>query len=426
MPKKDNFKHDFCVQTPSLGHITCCQVCFSKNLATFLSLGHQPPSDAFLRGADLVKSEITYPLSLYFCPKCSLVQLGYVVDPKLLFQDYVYNSGTNNSLKVNFKNLVDKLIVRFKLKTDDLAIDVGSNDGTLLENYRAHGVRILGIDPSSVAVLAIKKGIPTIIDFFNERVAASVNKKYGKAKVITATNVFAHVVELGSFMMGITKLLASDGVFISESHYLLDIIKCLQYDSIYHEHLRYYSLRSLIFLFKKHGLEVIDVERISTHNGSLRVYAARPGSYMVSQRVFKLLNLEERNGLYDLKLLRIFAKRVEEHRHFLQNLILKLNQKSKSIVGIGAPAKGNTLLNACRLGLDMIDYLVEKSDLKIGMFAPGTHIPVVSEKKLFDEQPDYALVLSWNIADELITKLRTLGYRGKFIIPLPKPQIISK
>ena len=212
-----------------------CFICKKNNLFKFLSLGHQPPSDAFLSKEALEKEEIAYPLDLFFCKDCYLVQLGFVVDPKILFsEDYAYNSGTNQTLKQHFKDFTSKLISKYKLTEKDLVVDIGSNDGSLLENYISHNVKILGIDPSGVTRLAIKKNQSTIVDFFNEKTAIIATKKYGKAKIITATNVFAHVDDLHSFMNGVKELLADDGIFVSESGYTYDMIEGLQYDFIYH------------------------------------------------------------------------------------------------------------------------------------------------------------------------------------------------
>ncbi|MSR71080.1 MAG: class I SAM-dependent methyltransferase [Candidatus Taylorbacteria bacterium] len=401
-----------------------CTLCHSKKLFLFLSLGHQPPSDAFLKPENLVNPEITYPLDVFFCESCTLVQLGYAVDPEILFRDYVYNTGTNNGLRKHFKMLVDTLVLKYELSSKDLAIDIGSNDGTLLENYSLHKVKILGVDPSSATSIAIEKGIPTVVDFWNEVVAKKIIKKHGRAKIITATNVFAHVKEHDSLMKGIVGALTDDGIFISESGYNLDLIEGVQYDSIYHEHLRYYSLKSLEVLFEMYAMEIIDVERISIHGGSLRIYAAKKKAYTKSKRVGELLALEKKKGLYKKETYSTFAKKVEEIKLKLLNIVLKEKIKFHRIVGIGAPAKGNTLLNYCKLDSTIIDYLAEKSILKIGRMTPGMHIPVVDEARLFIEQPECAIMLSWNIADELIPKLRAAGYKGKFIIPHPVPKII--
>ena len=401
-----------------------CFICKNKHLFKFLDLGDQPPSDAFLRKEDLERPEAKYPLSLYFCEECTLVQIGFVVDPKILFRDYVYTTGMNNSLRANFKALVETLVSRYALTKSDFVIDIGSNDGTLLANYTPHGVNVLGIDPSSASTLAKDKGIPTEVDFFNERTALRVERKYGKAKVITATNVFAHVNDLDSFMRGITAVLREDGVFVSESGYLLDMVLTLGYDAIYHEHLRYYSLRPLKALFERFGMEVFDVERIQSHSGSIRVYAAFNGVHPTKASVGELLALEEKKGFYARQTFIEFARRVYAHRDALTVLLADVKKSGKRIVGIGAPAKGNTLLNFCGIIPETVNCILEKSALKIGLFTPGMHIPVVGEERLFAEQPEYALILAWNIAPELMSKLRQKGFKGKFIIPFPRVKIV--
>src|SRR3990167_4959450 len=385
-----------------------CHICKAENLERFLSLGHQPPSDAFLKYEELERPEISYPLDVFFCPTCSLVQLGYAVDPEILFRDYVYNTGTNNALRANFKELVDEIIKAYSLKKDDFAVDIGSNDGTLLENYVSHGIRVLGIDPSSATTIALKKGIPTDVTFFNENEAQTVAERDGKPKIITATNLFAHVKELDSFMRGITELLAPDGVFISESGYVVDMVEGMQYDSIYHEHLRYYSVHSLAALFEKYGMEIISVVKISSHGGSLRVFAAKKGAHASDGSARALLAQEKAKGYHDRAVYDEFATRVAQTKEKLLSIVSSLKKSGAHIAGIGAPAKGNTLLNYCRLGPDTIEYLAEKSPLKIGRYSPGMRIPVVDESRIFAEQPEAALLLSWNIADLLVPKLREL------------------
>jgi hypothetical protein len=284
-------------------------------------------------------------------------------------------------------------------------------------------VSILGIDPSSVAQSAKNKGLPMIVDFFNKKVAEDAALKYGKAKIVTATNVFAHVVELNSFMEGITLLLSDEGVFISESAYAVDMVEQMLYDSIYHEHLCYYGLTPLAALFDRYGMEVINVEHISSHGGSIRVFAAKKGAYPIEESVSIMLNAEKTSGFTEIEIYQKFAKRVVETKFKLLEIIFNLKKSGQRIVGIGAPAKGNTLLNFCKLDADTIDYLTEKSPLKIGLFSPGMHIPVIDEAQMFESQPEAALMLSWNIAEELMTKLRKNGYRGKFVLPNPVPTI---
>ncbi|HEY4508191.1 MAG TPA: class I SAM-dependent methyltransferase [Candidatus Paceibacterota bacterium] len=401
-----------------------CFTCSNGNPVKFLDLGLQPPSDAFVRKEDMNKPERKYPLELFFCDTCGLVQLGHIVDPGELFTEYVYTTGMNNQLRANFKALVETLVRRFKVGSGDFAVDIGSNDGTLLKNYTQYGVRVLGIDPSSAAEIAEEQGIPTLRAFFNEATAQEVVQRYEHAKVITATNVFAHVPALDSFMRGITRLLAPRGVFVTESGYLLDMIETGGYDAVYHEHLRYYSLKPLTRLFGEFGMEVFDAERIESHSGSIRAYAARRGTYPVESSVARLIAGEEKAGLYRQETFLAFGKRAEKHRKEFCALLRKLKRTGTRIVGIGAPAKGNTLLNSCGVGTETIDALLEKSPLKIGLYAPGSHIPVKNEEILFSEQPEYALLLSWNLADELIPRIRSKGYKGKFIIPFPEIRVI--
>jgi cyclopropane fatty-acyl-phospholipid synthase-like methyltransferase len=402
-----------------------CQICSGTKLHKFLSLGDQPVPDVFLSKEQLNDAENKYPLDVYFCEDCCLVQLGYAVDPEILFKEYHYNTATNESLKRNFKELVGLLVKKFNLSEKDLAIDIGSNDGTLLSYYIPYRVKILGIDPSSVADIAIKNGIHTIKDFFSEKTAEKAVNQYGKARIITATNVFAHVRDFDSFMKGIKNLISDNGVFVTESHYLLNMVSEMQYDSIYHEHLRYYSLKPLIELFEKFDMEVFDAERITTHGGSIRVYACRKNAHKISKNVPEITKLEQKEGLYNKETFFAYGKKVFENKIKLQQLLLELKKKSKTIAGIGAPAKGNTLLNYCNITPNIVDYIAETSRLKIGKYTPGMHIPVVDESMLFKNNPDYALLLSWNIKDILIPKLKKAGYMGKFIVPNPVPEIIG-
>jgi len=400
-----------------------CFLC-NKNLYSIIDLGDHPPSDAFLKKEELLDIEKKYPLELCWCHKCCLLQLNYVVDPKDLFCDYAYNTSTNNSLKKNFCELAKKLTQRFHIKENDLVVDIGSNDGTLLSYFVPYKARILGIDPSSATKLAIQKNIPTIVDFFSQDIAKRVVNEHGFARIIIATNVFAHVDKLNDFVLGVYDLLAEDGVFVTESGYALDLITKLQYDSIYHEHLRYYSVKSLKILFEMFNLDIIDIERIPTHGGSIRVYAAKKGKYKISDSVDECIQREKEAGLYEIDIYRDFSNKVKKNKLELKKIVAEIVAQNKHIIGIGAPAKGNTLINYCEFGTDSIDYLAEKSKLKIGLYAPGSHIPIVDEERLFREQPDYALMLSWNLADELIPKLRDNGYKGKFIIPSPVIKII--
>lgn len=402
-----------------------CQVCSSSKLTEILDLGHHPPSDAFLAEDALTKPEVTYPLRLFICDACHLVQLSYAVDPNILFgETYVYMSGVNTFLKKHLQSISGYLVKKFNLTDKHLAIDIGSNDGTLLEGYLPAKVKVLGVDPSSVADVAIKKGIPTIKDYFNEDLARKISNERGKAKIITATNIFAHIKELHSFVAGVKLLLDDDGVFLTESHYLLDMVTKLQYPEIYLEHLRYYSLESLINLFDHFGMSVFHAERVATHGGSIRVLACKNGAYPVSDSVKTLLDEEKKFNLNSHKTLFGFRDRVNTQRNTLMALLWSLKSKGAKIVAVPAPAKGSTLLNFCRIGPDLIDYAAEKSEKKIGKYTPGTHIIIRDESQIFKDQPDYLLLLSWDIKDILVPKLRESGYHGKIILPIPTPEII--
>ena len=310
------------------------------------------------------------------------------------------------------------------MKPEDLAVDIGSNDGTLLSNFQRGGHRVFGIEPSQVGNLANERGIPTTISFFGREIAEKTRREQGAAKVITATNVFAHIEHIHDIIESILTLLDENGVFISESHYLLSLVETLQYDTIYHEHLRYYSVRSLQYLLKMHGLEVIHARRIPTHGGSVRVYAARNGRFAVRPSVADILAEEDRAGL-DAEDLHGFKSKVVQSKLDLYGLLRDIKRQGHRVYGIGAPSRASTLIQYVGLDDGILDCVLEiKGSLKIGKYMPGTLIPVLEESVLYKEQPEYVLLLSWHIADELIPKLREKGYKGKYIVPLPTPKII--
>ncbi len=404
--------------------VTKCQISNAKNLSSLIFLGYLPPVNTLQKIGSVPKEEISFPAELLYCNKSKLAQLGCIVNKEILFPySYPYTSSTTKILRQNFKNLYEDTKKIIDLKKNDLIIDVGSNDGNLLENFKKNH-RILGITPEKIGKLAIKKGIPTIIDYFNSKVSSKVIKRYGKAKVITATNVFAHIDNINSVVKSIIKTLKNNGIFISESHYLLPLIKTVQYDTIYHEHLRYYSLESLDYLFKKHKLEIIDVKEIPTHGGSIRVYAARKGIYKISERVKKQL-IKEKKYL-NQKSFKIFKKKVVESKLNLFALLKKIKDKNKKIFGVGAPSRATTLINYLGLDQDVIDCVLEiDGSYKIGNYIPGTKIPILNENILVKKKPDYLILFSWHIKNELKRNLKRKGYKGKFIIPLPTPKIES-
>ncbi len=402
-----------------------CQTCDSGDLETILFVGYLPPVNKMHAIGTTPHEQPAYPAPLLYCPKCHLVQLGLVVDAKILFpSEYPYTSSTTKILRDNFAELYEECSGMLSLVEDDLVVDIGSNDGNLLSNFKDDH-RVLGITPEEIGRIAIKRGIPTIIDYFQQDVVQDVLADHGHAKLITATNVFAHMEDVHEVIRGILQLLAPEGTFISESHYLLPLIETLQYDTIYHEHLRYYSLHSLKFLLEMHGLEVSHAKRIPSHGGSIRVYAAREGVHPVRSSVGELLE-EEKDVVVGRDRLMDFRDRVVMAKLQLMKLLGEIKSEGGRIYGISAPSRASTLINYCGLDDGVIDWVLEiKGSHKIGKYVPGTLIQVVDESRLFEDQPEYALLLSWHIADELMPKLTAKGYKGKYIIPLPEPRIAS-
>lgn len=391
-----------------------------------LSLGHQPIVQDYRTKAELLEPEATFPLHLVRCTKCGLLQLDFVVDPKKVFPpEYPYRTGLTNMLIRNFQELAATMEIMKLYKKGDLVVDVGSNDGTLLKQFKAHGARVVGVEPTNAAKVANQSGILTIQDFIGKKAVQKITSKFGMAQVVTATNAFAHINDTHSLVDNIKSLMDKDGVFVSESQYLMDIIEKLEFDTIYHEHLRFYALKPLVHLFKMHGMSVVDAERIHAAGGSIRVYA-RKGRRAMSDRAKKLLAAEKKAGLDTKAGLQKFTHKVLIAKRDLLALLLECKKKGARIVGVTSSARSNTLLGFTHIDDTILDYTGEKKGSpKIGMYTPGTHIPVVDEARIFSDQPDFALILSWHIGEELAKKIRAAGYKGKFIIPLPRPRIIS-
>lgn len=412
--------------TEKTGHIDSCQVCGHSGLIEIFSLGHHAPVHAHLTAKKLKEAEVVYPLNFCRCPNCGLSQLDYIVDPKVLFYlEYPYFTGMTGMLIRNFQNLRDVLVEQHGIKKDDLVVDIGSNDGTLLLCFKEKGMKVLGIEPTNVAKVANNNDINTLQEFFTENTVKKIITEYGRAKVVTATNMFAHVNNVSALATNIASILADDGIFVSESQYLVDMIKKTALDTIYHEHLRYYSLKPLQILIEAANMSVVDAEYIEAAGGSIRVYAKK-GSRPLSERAQQMLVEEEKMGILDGRAFENFEKKISKAKQNLLTLILDCKKSGARIVGIGAPGRSNTLLGYMHIDNTLLDYAVEKKGSpKIGLFTPGTHIPIVDEEKLFTDQPEYGLLLSWHIADELTAKLRARGYHGKFIVPLPEAKILE-
>ena len=403
--------------------INRCQISNSNKLQKILSLGLIPPVNQMNDLKLNLKDQSFFPTELFYCPKSNLVQLGIEVDKKILFpKEYPYTSSTTKILRDNFAELSKEIERHYPLEQNDLIIDIGSNDGNLLSNFKKK-CKILGVTPENIAQLARKKGIPTIQDYFSKNLSLKIKKKYGKAKIITATNVFAHMENIVTLLKSIKSLMNKDGIFISESHYLYDLIHYNQYDTIYHEHLRQISLSSLKYLFNKVGLEIIRAKRINTHGGSIRVYAALKGIYKKSKKLISLFQKEKK--LFNKKIYS-FEKKVTKSKLDLYKVLAKLRNKNNKIYGISAPSRATTLANYVGLKSDIIDCILEiDGSKKINTYLPGTDIPIFNEKKLYKDQPEYAFIFSWHISEEIIKNLKSRGFKGKFIVPLPSPKIIS-
>lgn len=404
-----------------------CRVCKSVLANKFLSLGTTPLANSFLRPKDLDKPETFYPLDVCFCSVCGLVQLAHVVPPEIMFRNYVYVSGTSTTIPAHFALLAKEVVERFKLYKDSLVVDIGGNDGTLLRGFKNLNVRTLDIEPATnIARIAEGFGIETVNEFWNRNTAVNVAKERGKAKVIIGTNVFAHVDDWDDFLDGINALMADDGIFIIEAPYLVDLIEKVQFDTIYHEHLSYLAVRPLLTLFKRFGLELFDCKRVDIHGGSIRLYIKKSASgIQASGAVEELVLLEKRLKLDSLDTYLGFAAKVELLRQKLLGLLWRLKSEGSRIAGYGAPAKGNTLLNYCNVGTELVAYTVDKSPLKQGLYTPGTRIPIFPAEKLLEDSPEYVLILAWNFADEIIQQQKAFREKGgKFIIPLPEPRVI--
>jgi len=405
-------------------HKDVCRICKGRDLTRILSLGEHPPVDNFI-DATRLGSEKRYPLDVYFCRTCKLVQLlDVVAEDELFHGEYAYFSSASAPLVEHFRSYAEDIKKEYA-RAGDLVVDIGSNDGVLLQFF-VDTCRVLGIEPSAnVAEIAREKGIETLNGFFTVDMAKKVVEKYGKVKIVTANNVFAHIDDLDEIVEGVKELLSDDGVFVSESHYLLDLVEKIEFDTVYHEHLCYYSVKSLMYLFKRFGMEVFDVRRVDVHGGSIRVYARLASGKPLKNSVQELCALEEKAGLHTLERFSGFQKDVEAIRDKLVSLVRGFRKEGKIISAYGAPAKGNTLLNFCGFTADDLKYVTDTTPYKIGRLTPGSHIPVVSPDILGYETPDYILLLAWNYRDFILEKEKELRARGaKFIIPIPAVEIV--
>lgn len=404
-----------------------CRICGNKELKEVLSLGVMPLANNFLDKEHISSEEPRFPLEICLCNECKLVQLTHVVDPEKMFRNYVYVTSTTKTFREHFTRMAQDISKRFALNSESLAVDIGSNDGLLLGGFKAMGTKVIGVEPATnLAKLAENNGIETVNDFFNDSAADEIIRRKGKADAVTATNVFAHVNDIHSLTRNVKKLLKDDGVFVIEIQYLLDAIEKMTFDNIYHEHLSYFTLTSLTNFFSRNGMEIFDLERNDSHGGTLRAYMQKQGGRRkASHTVNELLEYERKAGIEDEKTYQEFAGKVYGVKDKLLSYVKAIKAKGQRIAAYGAPAKGNTLLNFCGIGKEYIDYVIDDNPLKVGLYTPGTHIPVANSAMLDEETPDYVIILAWNFAGEILEKTKRYADEGvKFIIPLPNPVVV--
>ncbi len=407
--------------------IPVCRSCGCFPLEPVLSLGRTPLANSLRDASELSAPESTFPLDLAVCPNCSLVQITAEMPPDDLFRDYVYFSSFSETMLRHAEELAKQLIRAERLDSQSLVVEAASNDGYLLKNYQSAGIPVLGIEPArNVARVAVEQhGIPTREDFFGRDYATQLVAEGLRADVFHAHNVLAHVPDLNGFVAGIRTLLKPTGVAVIEAPYVKDMLDHCEFDTIYHEHLCYFSLTALDRCFKRHGLVIRDVERVPIHGGSLRLFASPTESVnAVSQRVTNLLAEEAAWGVSTLEPYREFATRVSEIKRRLRSLLQQLKASGKRIAAYGASAKGSTLLNFCGIGPEILDFVVDRSTVKQGKFTPGTQLKIYSPDKLLEEMPDYTLLLTWNFADEILRQQAEYQARGgRFILPVPLPRV---
>ena len=404
-----------------------CRFCLNRKLIPVIDLGNQPAANAFLSKGQLKEKEHFFPLKVNFCLKCGLLQLTHVVSPDYLFRNYVYVSSTSPVFVAHFEKYAQSVYKKIKLNKDSLVIDIGSNDGILLKPFKKLGIKVLGVDPArKIAREATKNGIPTIPEYFDQQLANQIIKKWGFADVITFNNVFAHVPYIDELILAAKKLLKSEGALIIEAPYLVDFLQKNLFDTIYHEHVSYLSIRPLQILFKRFNMTVFSVEKTDSHGGSIRVFVKKNESKRkIEESVDEFIKTEKRLGLANEQTYKKFAKKIEQNKNDLNKLLKQLKSKGKKIIGYGAPAKGNTLLNYFKIGSQILDYIVDDSSYKQGLFTPGMHIPVVSSERIMQDKPDYVFILAWNFAESIMKRLSDYKKNGgKFIIPVPNPVIV--
>jgi hypothetical protein len=406
-----------------------CRFCKSELRHTFVDLGMSPLCESYLRQDQLNQMEPFYPLHVFVCAKCFLVQLDEYVTPDHIFTEYAYFSSYSDSWLDHCRRYTEQMLDRFHLNGQSLVVELASNDGYLLQYFVEKNIPVLGIEPAAnVAKVAEQKNVPTLVKFFGQQVAAELASQGRQADLLLGNNVLAQVPDLCDFVAGMKILLKPRGVLTLEFPSLLKLMEENQFDTIYHEHFSYFSLLTVEKILAFYGLVLFDVEELPTHGGSLRIYGrhAEDASKPVSLRVLELRTREQAQGLTRIESYRSFAERVKNTKRQLLECLIRVKQEGKSIAGYGAPGKGNTLLNYCGVGTDFIDYTVDRNPYKQGQFTPGTHIPICPPERIFETRPDYVLILPWNLRTEIMEQMaRIREWGGKFIVPIPAATICS-
>ena len=408
------------------GKINKCQICNSTNLIEVMKLGDQPLANSLVKNISDEKLVQKFPVTIIRCKDCSLLQIDYIVDQnKVYHPDYPYLPGITPTVDKEQKELCEHLCSKLNLKKNDLVVDIGSNDGSLLRYFKEQGLKTLGVEPTNIAKIANENGIDTIQSFFNKEVSKKILSKNGKAKLLTSTNVFAHMSTLGDVMEGITNLIDDDGYYAFENHYIIEILKKLQYDTFYHEHLRTYSLLSLVKLFEMYNLCLFDAQIVSRYGGSIRCIVSKKEKKK-TDRLVELLK-KEKNTLIDNCELTYqnFKNKVEKSKTDLINLINKLKSDGKTVVAKSCPARAVVLLSYCGLNNRHLDYVAEQpTSLKLNYYIPGTNLKIIEDSILTKNEPDYILLLAWHLSEPIINKWRKRGIKSKFIVPLPEVKIL--
>lgn len=413
--------------TQDYHHRSTCRLCGGARLSKVLSLAPTPLANAFVAKDALALPQPVYPLDVYFCEDCAHAQLLDVVDPAVLYRHYVYVSGTSPVFVRHFQEYAAYVTERFRVPADGLVVEIGSNDGTLLRAFKDVGMRVLGVDPAEEITRAtIASGIDAVIGFFTPDLARELRTSHGAAAVIAANNVMAHIDDLSGVMEGVRELLADDGVFVFEVSYLVDVIEKNLFDTIYHEHLDYHSVQPLMGFFQRHGLELIEAQRVDSHGGSLRGVVQRTGGPRpVDGSVAAAVRHEHKLGLDKADTLRAFAGHIDDIKRELTGLLHELKQQGKRIAAFGAPAKATTLMYHFGIEPGLVDFIVDDSPLKQGLYSPGMHIPVVPGSELYAQKPDYVVILAWNFAQPIIDRQAAFRAQGgHFIVPLPRVEVI--